>query len=227
MRFLVLSPLLLLGCDSVSDVVAKHRAGVEKTFAALKALGPLVDAVPAVAEVKVKAAPLVLEGPDANAMFIYEDDLARPGQAQPVHLRTLDSAPLLHCGSLLSKQVYFADSITRPMPSVVESYLAACARLKYVLVIREVDWATPRLSLETKKFVSGRYRAEVLAVDLQAGELLAVFPVTAKNEESVMLLDGDADHSKRLLINLESTIYSAIREATRRAFPGALPLSAR
>ena len=156
----------------------------------------------------------------------HESDWAR-GQWRGIAEAWQDSAPLLHCGSLLSKQVYFANSITRPMPSVVESYLAACARLKYVLVIREVDLATPRLSLETKKFVSGRYRAEVLAVDLQAGELLAVFPVTAKNEESVMLLDGDADHSKRLLINLESTIYSAIREATRQAFPGALPLSAR
>ena len=214
---------LLLGCDSVGDVVARHRGGVEKTFIALKSLAPLVDAVPAVTEAKVKAAPVVLEGSGANAMFIYEDDLPKPGHAQPVHLRTLDSAPLLQCGSLLSRQVYFADSITRPTPSAVESYLVACERLKYILVIREVDWAAPLLLLETKKFSSGRYRAEVLAVDLQAGELLGVFPVTAKNEESVMLLDGDADHSKRLQSNLESTIYSALREATRQAFPGSLP----
>ena len=52
-RRLLFSTLFLLGCDSVSDVVAKHRAGVEKTFATLKSLGPLVDAVPAVTEVKV------------------------------------------------------------------------------------------------------------------------------------------------------------------------------
>jgi hypothetical protein len=216
--------LCLAGCESVGDVVGKRRAAVEKKLAAIQALQ--LPAEP-ITEAKVKPAPLVLErskgGPESNAMFIYADDLPKPGEAKAVHLRTLDSAPLLQCGSLLSKQTYFGDSITRPMPSVVDGYLGACERLQYVLVIRLVEFKPPELSLETKKFASGLYRAEVLAFELKTGELLGGFPVVAKNEDSVMLLDGDADHSKRLISNLESTVFSALREAARKAFPGSLP----
>lgn len=225
-RVLLTWCLWLAGCESVSDVVAKHRAGVEKTFAALQALKPRVDAAEAVTAAKVKPAPLVLErstGPESNAMFVYAADLEKPGEALPVNLRTLDSVPLLQCGSLLAKGTYFADSITHPAPSVVSQYLSACERLKYVLVIRELQFVLPRLSLETRKFVSGLFRAEVLVFDLHSGELLGGFPVAAKNEDSVMLLDGDADHTKRVISNLESTAFTALREATRQAIPGALP----
>lgn len=226
MRPALLLCLCLLGCESVPEVIAQHRAGVEKTFAAIRLLAPKVAAVELGSLTEVKSVPLVLErstGDESNAMFIYADDLEKPGEAKAVHLRTLDSVPLLQCGALLSKQTYFGDSITRPKPSVVAQYLRACERLKYVLVIRLVEFATPALSLETKKFLSGRYRAEVLVFELSSGELLGGFAVSAKNEERVMLLDGDADHTKRLIDNLESTVFSAIRDGARRAIPGSLP----
>ena len=38
-------------------------------------------------------------------------DLAKPGEAASVNLRTIDSVPLLQCGSLLSKGSYFADTV--------------------------------------------------------------------------------------------------------------------
>lgn len=225
-RLLLLPCLCLLGCESFTDVIAKHRAGVEKNFTRIQALQPRVAAAEPITTAKVKPAPVVLEGSgttESNAMFIYADDLQRPGEARPVRLRTLDSVPLLQCGSLLSRQTYFNDSITRPMPSTVEGYLTACERLKYVLVIREVEFAPPQLSLETKKFSTGVYRGEVLAFDLSSGELLGGFSFAAKNDASVMLLDGDADHTRRLISNLDSTAFSALREATRQAFPGSLP----
>lgn len=226
MRSLLLLPWLLLGCESVPDVIAKHRSGVEKTFARIQALQPRVAAVEPGTAPKMKSAPLVLEQSgkaESNAMFIYAEDVPQPGEAKAVHLRTLDSAPLLQCGSLLATQRYFVDAFTRPVPSVVESYLTACERLKYVLVIRLIEFVPPQLSLETKKFVSGRYQAEVLAFDLSDGALLGGFVVDAKNEDSVMLRDGDADHSKRLISNLESTVFSALREGARAAIPGSLP----
>ena len=105
----------------------------------------------------------------------------------------------------------------------MEGCLVACERLEYVLVIRLIEFKPPELSLETKKFASGLYRAEVLAFDLKNGALLGGFPVTAKNEASVMLLDGDSDHTQRLIRNLESTVFTALREASRQAFPGSLP----
>lgn len=63
----------------------------------------------------------------------------------------------------------------------------------------------------------------MLAFDLGDGALLGGFIVNAKNEDSVMLLDGDADRTKRLLSNLESTVFSALREGARAAIPGSLP----
>lgn len=226
MRPVLLLCLCLLGCESVPEVIAMHRAGVEKNLARLQALQPRLAAIEPGTAPRVKAAPIVLEQSGqaaSNAMFIYAEDLPRPGEAKAVHLRTLDSAPLLQCGSLLSKQTYFGDAFTRPRPSVVESYLTACERLKYALVIRLLEFTPPQLSLETRKFVSGRYQAEVLAFDLSDGSLLGGFLVNAKNEDSVMLLDGDAEHSKRLISNLESTVFSAIREGARTALPGSLP----
>ena len=212
------------GCESAADVIAKHRAGVEKTFRALNALQPKVAATEPFLEAKVKAAPVVLEGGAAsNAMFVYADDLTKPGEPASVRLRTLDSAPLLQCGSLLNKQQYFNDGITRLAPSIVESYLTACERLQYALVIREVEFVPPELSLETKQFKPALYRAEVLAFDLKTGALLGGFPITAKNDESVRLLDGDADHVKRLLSNLEAVVFNALRDGARQAFPGSLP----
>ncbi len=220
---LLLACLALPGCQSAADVTAKHRAGVEKTFAALSALQPKVAAAEPVSEAKVKAAPLVLEGSLPNAMFVYADDLKKPGEAASVRLRTLDSVPLLQCGALLGKQHYFGDSITRVAPSVAEQYLVACEKLQYALVIRELEFVPPELSLETKKFKSALYRAEVLVFEVKTGALLGGYPLAAKNEDSVMLLDGDADHVKRLLSNLESTVFNALREGARQAFPGSLP----
>jgi hypothetical protein len=156
-------------------------------------------------------------------MFIYAEDLPKPGDARPVHLRTLDSAPLLQCGSLLATQKYFGDSVSRPSPSVLEQYLSACERLKYVLVIRMLEFTLPELSLETKQFKSGKYRAEILAFELQSGEYLGGYTISAKNEDSVMLLDGDASHVKRLITNMESTTFTALRDGARQAFPGSLP----
>ena len=226
MRTLLLLCVMLLGCESVPDVIAKHRSGVEKTFTAITALTPKVAAVEPGSVAKVKAAPVVLEGnggTESNAMFIYAEDLPKPGDARPVPLRTLDTAPLLQCGSLLTRQLYVGDSVTKPSPSVTEQYLSACERLKYVLVIRKLEFTEPELSLETRQFKSGKYRAEILAYELQSGELLGGFPISAKNEDSVMLLDGDASHVKRLITNLESTTFSAIRDGARQAFPGSLP----
>lgn len=220
---LLLSCLALAGCESAADVISKHRAGVEKTLSALRALQPKVAAAEPVTEAKVKAVPVVIEGSAPNAMFVYADDLKKPGEAASVRLRTLDSVTLLHCGSLLNTQHFFDDAITRVAPSVAEQYLTNCEKLQYALVIREVEFVPPKLSLETRKFKPALYRAEVLVFEVKTGELLGGFPLIATNEASVMLLDGDADHLKRLLTNLESTVFNALREGARQAFPGSLP----
>lgn len=222
--FVVSSAALLAGCESVGDVVNKHRSAVQKVFGELQALGPKVKTLEPLTEAKVKTpTPLVLEGPGANAMFVYAEDLAKPGDALPVHLRTIDSLPLLQCGALLEKGQYFADSITRTKPSVVDAYLSDCARLRYALIIVEREFKQPELTLITRSFTSGLYRADVLVFDLADGAFLGGYPMSAKNDDSVSLFDADPDHRQRLLSNLESTIFNSLRDGARAALPGSLP----
>lgn len=230
-RVLLLVSWALLGCDSAADVIARRRPAVEQSLARLARLEAKVRATPAVSESKVRAAPIVLErsegGPPSNAAFVYAEDLADLAAPKPVHLRTLDSAPLLQCGALLAKGQYVGDAVTRPLPSVVEQHLAACERLRYALVIRLLQFTPPALALEVKKFAPGIYKAEVLVFDLEQGELLGGYLVTAMNEPSVRLLDGDGDHVQRLITNLESEVFSELRAATRKWIPGALPPAAK
>lgn len=212
--------LLLVGCESVPEVIDRHRAAVERTFASISALAPRV----ASATVEPPASlSLRLEGAEANAMFVYAEDVARPGEARPVTLRTLDSVPLLQCGALLSKGVYFNDAVNRPRPGAVEALLQDCARLRYVLIIRQRAYEPPRLSLATRSFSRGKYEAEVLAFELASGKPLGGYEARATNDERVSLLDGDDHHEQRLLSNLEGTVFQALRAGARTAFPGSLP----
>jgi hypothetical protein len=223
---IILVGLALPGCDSVADVVATHRAGVEEVFRAIAALQPLVDG-PDEAPPRQPSPPLVLEraGTTAsNAMFIYAQDVPAPGFAQAVHARTLDSVPLLQCGALLSKQA-LADAPWAPKPSVADFYLRACARLRYVLVIREREYAAPKLDLEARRFAPGKVRASVLAIDVQTRAVLGTFTVSAQNDAAVNLADDEVGpaHAQRLERNLEAAFYDALRAGARRAFPGCLP----
>lgn len=204
---------MLCGCESVDDVVKQQRPAVEKTFAALHALDAKVKAAPVLekAELTAPAVPIALDGEGFNAMFVYAEDLAKPGEAADVALRTLDSLPLLQCGSLLSTQHLFKDSVTRVSPSIAKGTLEACARLRFALVIRLQEYVRPMLAIETKQFAPGKYRADVLVFDLAKGELLGGFPVSATNDARVSLLDGDANHVQRLIANLESTTFDALR----------------
>ncbi|MFZ5446299.1 MAG: hypothetical protein ACOZQL_40300 [Myxococcota bacterium] len=218
--------LVLSGCESVDDVVAKRRAGVEKTFAALSALAPKVKDAPLPSRVAALEVPLVLESGgkgESNAMFVYAADLAKPGAAAPVNLRTLDSVPLLQCGSLLEKKVYFGNPPSRPVPSVTGQYLAACERLRYALVIREVAFVEPKLQLELRHFDKGRLDLEVLAFDLTNGALVGGYAVSATNDEKIDLLDADPNHLRRILQNLESATWDALRAGAKTTFPGSLP----
>jgi hypothetical protein len=210
---LVVLGVVSCGCESVGDVVKEQKPGVEKTFAALHALSDKVALAPPLekAELTKPAVPIALDGEGFNAMFVYAEDLATPGKAADVALRTLDSLPLLQCGSLLETQHLFNDTVTRVSPSVAKGTLEACARLRYALVIRLQEYVRPMLSLETKQFAPGKYRADVLVFDLSNGAVLGGFPVVATNNSRVSLLDGDANHVQRLIANLESSTFDALR----------------
>lgn len=212
--------------ESVESVAARHRGAVEKKFAALRELAPLVATVPAFTEPKVQplAVPLVVDAKSleqVNAMFVYEADLAKPGAASAVPVRTLDSSPLLNCGSLLAEGKLYGVSHL-PGPRATESWLTACERVRYALVIRQLDFLEPVPS-QFGRFVPGRYRGEVLVYELgDKPRLVGGYPFEARSSEDVEFLEG-TPVSAQLIDNLEAQVFSALQDATRKAIAGSLP----
>lgn len=214
--------LLLAGCETTAEVIEKKQEPVRKVFTALPTSG-FIDPLEPPTAVQSADPPIVLEGPGANAMFVYAEDLKQLLKApSAVALRTIDSLPLIQCVSLLETGHLFNDTITRVSPSLASGYLDACARLKYALVIRVRSYTRPELQLETRQFAPGRYEADVYVVSLE-GKLLGGFHVSATNDSRVSLLDGDQNHLQRLIGNLEATTFDALRAEAKKAIPGVLP----
>lgn len=227
MRALRVLPILfLLGCpsESVDGLIKEQRAGVEATFDAIRRiqLPQTTHEAPAV--------PLVLQTSakdGVNAAFIYSEDLAKPGGAKDVPLRTMDSLTLVQCGSLLDTGKLSAGgpqmrlTQTPLTPTVARAYLTACARLRYALVIQGTAFKAPQVTSE-QKFEPGFFRADVVAIDLTSGKSVGAFQIDAANKPDVSVIAGE-DRGQRLLRDLEGSIYSALRDGLRTAFPGSVP----
>ncbi|MFT3712814.1 MAG: hypothetical protein QM817_34615 [Archangium sp.] len=206
----------LSGCESTDDVIAKHKPAVE---AALKAISSLPRTAEPLTQNTLKAP----SGALSDVLFVYEDDLAEVMEApHDVPLRTIDSLPLLQCVSILRIGHLFKDSVTRLSPSLATAYLEACEHAKYVLVIRKRLYTRPELQLETKQFAPGKFDADV-SLYAVSGEAFGGFKVSATNDARVSLLDGDQNHVQRLIGNLESTTFDALRAETKKLLPGAMP----
>jgi hypothetical protein len=217
---LLVTVALFTACESTEDAIAKKRPTVQ---AALDALGTLPRTAEPLTGNTLKPPPAVFDGAGANALFVYEEDLADVMEApHDVPLRTIDSLPLVQCVSILRTGHLFKDTVTRLSPSLATSYLEACERMKYVFVIRTRRYTKPTLQLETKQFAPGEYRADVF-VHALGGEGFGGFMVKATNDARVSLLDGDQNHVARLVGNLESTTFDALRAETKRSIPGVMP----
>lgn len=223
---IVATAFCLIGCtsESVVGLIKEHRPAVEKTFDAIR----LIQLPQAKHE--APAVPLVLQTPakdGVNAMFIYREDLAKPGGATDVPLRTMDSLALVQCGSLLDTEKLFPGAPqtrltqTTLTPTVARAYLSACARLRYVLIIQGTAFKAPQVTTDAN-FTPGLFRADVVAVDLSSGKSVGAFQVEAATTSDVTIVAGE-DREQRLLRNLEGAIYSALRDGTRQAFPGSVP----
>lgn len=204
--------------DSVTEVIAAHRSGVEATFTSLKALKvPEPEPGPVVTD-----EPIHLEGGDiTNAAFIYVEDLLNPGAMAVVPLRSLDSLPLLQCGRLL-KDGRLVDSPFAPKPSVVKQYLEACSRVRFAFVIRTVEYFAPKPPPpDSKKFVPGSYRARVVVMDIKRNASLGSYELAIGNDNSINVPDGTPTQ-EQLIANLEGKAFTALRASTKRSVPGAL-----
>lgn len=211
--------LVLCGCsESVDEVISKHRAGVEKTFASLRAV-QLPEGRPAPVATTQQ---LRLEGGDiTNAAFIYREDLKDPAALPPVPLRSLDALPLLQCARLL-KDGKLVDSPFDPKPSVVKQYLEACARVRYAFVIQTIEYTAPLPPPpQSTKFTPGSYTARVFVIDLTDGAVLGGYDFAVGNSPDVKVAEG-GEMLTHLVANLEGKAFNALRASTLRALPGSL-----
>ncbi len=222
----VATAFCLLGCtsESVAGLIKEHRPAIEKTFETIRSIQ-----LPQ-AKHETPAVPLVLQTPTrdgVNAMFIYREDLAKPGGAMDVPLRTMDSLALVQCGSLLDTGKLYPGAPqtmltqTTLTPTVARAYLSACARLRYVLIIQGTAFKAPQVTTDAN-FAPGLFRADVVAVDLSSGKSVGAFQVEAGTTSDVTIVAGE-DREQRLLRSLEGAIYTALRDGTRGAFPGSVP----
>jgi len=98
--------LAAAGCrrEGMAELVAKHRAGVETTFAAIQKLAPAVGKTPKPSADRIDppGERVVIEPQgEGNAALLYEEDLADPASQGSVAFRTLRSNTLGECGSMI------------------------------------------------------------------------------------------------------------------------------
>lgn len=220
--------LVSSGCTSVTveDLIARYRPGIEQKFKDITKVAMKAKDLPAPEgfEVVEPPVPLLLEKAKSdadNAMFIYAEDLAAPGFAETVNLRTLDSTPLLQCGTLLKSGNLYLGNV-RLTPTVALGYLSACLRLRYLLVIRGKAFTAPMPGAGERSFAPGTWAADVFVFDLVTGRSLGAFPTGASNSANVDVRPSE-DQQQKLLRDLEANIYDNLRAGARKAFPGSLP----
>lgn len=219
MRAALLLVVLASACESVGDVVARHRSGVEHTLSSLKTLD-LSSVGPCEADhVPPEAAQVRLEGAASNGLLAYAQDLTSLSAPSQVAMRTVDSVEVLHCAALLDRGALAEGSLERLSPSRAEHSLTACERATWALVIRERDFVAPRLELATKRFAPGHWVADVLLFELKTGAWRGCYSVDAKSDPRIDLSDDETDHQPRLLANLSAAVSLALRKRTTSVLP--------
>jgi hypothetical protein len=209
--------------ESVDAVLARRRPGVEATFRAISTHAEAIRAAEPVAQPTLEP----LEPPlslSSTAAFIHEEDLAAPGEASTIAVRSLDSQTLLHCGALLTRGTFYRPLDSRVSVTKADRALWQCETLRYLLVIRPRTWLAPRADEATRTFTPGSLKGDVLVFDLKAGKVVGGFPFWVLNERRLDVPAGEGQ-TDRLLRNLESLLYLQLRQSLESLAPGAVPPS--
>jgi hypothetical protein len=222
-RLLLLLLVGVAGCrePSLDDVLARRRSSVEQAFGAIAAAAATVAAAapheqPTLAPLEAK---LDLR---TNAAFVHAADLAAPGEAQPLPVRTLDSEVLLHCGSLLTKKTFFQPLQPRVNVKAADAALGRCVDLRYLLVIRGRQYRAPVVDELQQAFAPGRFEGDVVVFDLATKRVLGGYPFSVENERTLQVPEGEPQVA-RLQRNLEALLYAQLRARLESLAPGAVP----
>jgi hypothetical protein len=222
-RTFLLLAVGLSGCpaESLDEVLAKRRSPVEQAFANIAASAATVAGAPP-HEAPTLAPPEVKLDLRTNAAFVHAADLAAPGEARPLPVRTLDSEVLLHCGSLLTKKTFYEPLQPRVNVKAADAALGRCVDLRYLLVIRGRQYRAPVADELQKAFSPGRFEGDVVVFDLETKRVLGGYPFGVENERTLQVPEGEPQVA-RLQRNLEALLYAQLRARLEALAPGAVP----
>jgi hypothetical protein len=213
--------MLAVCAPSLEETIAKHKPGVEATFARLEALSAVALGAPTPTEDKVDlgGARVVLEGDASNALFVNATDLLDPGKAAngdgPGSTHAYDIGV---CGEAVRGEFYGA-------AAGAAAFMAQCARAEYAFVLRTHVHEMATL-VDNESFSPGRYEGDVLLYRLADNALLGGFNVAATNGGEVSVevgADGTPiDAMSRLNSDLDSMVFVQIEEKLKQHVPGVM-----
>jgi hypothetical protein len=206
-RFAALLPLFLLitACGpSAEDVTGEYRARADKKLTQVRAA--VKKAADFNADFKVPAIKdkLSFQGDGANTALAHIEDFSEPAGKADLDLifqKLWYSVPV---DTLKDAAGRDADSVR----SSFESLLA----LKYLLLVKTKYYSGPAVSADSS-FLPGSWEAHVLLVDIEKGEVLGGWNVTAKNSDKVSVNTKEPD--KWLHSDIWSNARRAIAEAVK------------
>lgn len=228
-RLRALAPLvalLLVSCGpDLEEHVAQVRAAGEARIARLASLATAVRDAPRLTrdgfDLGDGEGPLDFSDWDlpeqgVSAVLWLEELEDLPGWGPPPPLRQFTAA--VRRGASLVRHGR-ADEKTKTIhPEAARRYVDALLRLRYVLVIRTVEWTPPAAT--GLSYRRGRLRAEALLVDVDTGALRGGFRFQVANGETLTTTSSDADQA--LLGDLKWSVRRAIRVGVARHAPDAV-----
>ncbi len=218
------SAVLLVACKPSKDqVLAQYRAPVEAVFARIKSLEAAVRDTPPVADDAISPGigPVVLKagnGGEGNALFILADDVPAPDHASRDGIGGTYAYTTATCGEALNGG---------DIQPGTASFLADCARAKYVFVLRTRRHDKPEANVAEHNFRAGAYEGDVLLFRIEDGALLGGFRTSGKSNDQIMVREDaqgqPKDAEDRLESDLSSEVYADIGAKLRALIPGSIP----
>jgi len=217
---LVLGALLACKKKTVDGAIAEHRAGVEKTFAAMKGLEPLVVNAPKIETDGIRPAGeavLAERSAEQNAIVVFAADLPDPTNKSVATLRTTRTEQLADCAAILQTKKH-VNGVTDARGDVAAEYLGQCARVRYLFVVRPHEYEPPMVS-GAETFRPGKFVGDVTLWRLDTRTSFGGFKVSA---ESKSLTLGPRDTVDRIYTSFAAILLANIEAGIRTHAPGAL-----
>jgi hypothetical protein len=222
-RGLLILALVLSSCGpSSADMINRYRTVTEAKLAAIRAVGARVAT-----EFVPTGGPFELEGPapeftpsgsKSNAIVMEPDHFTTPEPPQ-ARFRLTRENPIANAATLLKKgELYYGSGNLEAKEEVLQDF----TRLRYVLVIRNLEVKEAALTAgSSKTFSGGTCEGDALLYDLDRCKTVGGFRFAGRSSEKVRVDANDAE--SYLSGNLKTNTVQAIRAEFAKRYPGATP----